>query len=97
MTYLAHHRIYAYPVNQVAQRKRDGRWTSLGAPPGFPDIVVVLPPYGRFMGIECKTGDAKPSKDQVRVTSEIQGMGGVVLVVHAVDELERWHRAQAWS
>jgi hypothetical protein len=54
---------------------------------GVPDIVACL--NGRFVGIECKAGDNKPTALQQRNLDEIASAGGISYVINeaAVSEL----------
>lgn len=47
---------------------------------GVPDIVVCF--KGRFIGIECKAGNNKPTEIQNRNLSAINKSGGIAIVVN---------------
>lgn len=47
---------------------------------GIPDLVCCV--NGRFVGIECKAGDNKPTELQLRELRAIQLAGGEALVVN---------------
>jgi hypothetical protein len=56
--------------------------------PGSPDIIAVVGPNGRFLGVECKTGGATASKRQKLFREALTRRGGVyVLVRHPDDAL----------
>jgi hypothetical protein len=78
--------------NNVGMLYRGGRPIRFGVP-GLPDIFAVLPPYGRLIGIECKTRLGTLSQDQVRVHQELREAGAAVLVVRSLDDLRRELRA----
>jgi Holliday junction resolvase len=59
---------YFYPVTS-------GYGTS-----GVPDIVVCH--RGRFIGIECKAGNNKPTKLQQKNLDTIAACGGVALIIN---------------
>jgi Holliday junction resolvase len=47
---------------------------------GIPDIIVCC--NGRFLAIECKAGDNKPTALQERNMQQIRDNGGVAIVVN---------------
>ena len=47
---------------------------------GVPDIVACV--RGRFIGIECKAGDNKPTALQVKALEDIALAGGVSVVIN---------------
>lgn len=47
---------------------------------GVPDIVVCF--HGRFVGIECKAGNNKPTALQLKNLDDIEKAGGVALVIN---------------
>ena len=56
---------------------------------GVPDIICCL--RGKFIGIECKAGDNKPTALQEKNLREIREAGGFAFVVNEdnIDSLER--------
>jgi hypothetical protein len=79
---------------------------SAGLGVGSPDIVVVLPPLGVFVGLELKIGDREQSEGQVAWQREHEKLGGLYYVVHTVTEavhsmkaanFEMWRRIDAAS
>ena len=62
------HVYYFFPVA--------GAYTSIGVP----DIVACI--RGRFVGIECKAGNNRPTELQLRNLEDIRDNGGVALVVN---------------
>ena len=65
------HLYYFFPVA--------GACTSIGVP----DIVACI--RGRFVGIECKAGNNRPTELQLRNLEDIRDNGGVALVVNEND------------
>ena len=65
------HVYYFFPVA--------GAYTSIGVP----DIVACI--RGRFVGIECKAGNNRPTELQLRNLEDIRDNGGVALVVNEND------------
>lgn len=47
---------------------------------GLPDTVAILPPRGRFLGVEIKTGKDKLRPEQVGALTNIRNMGGITIV-----------------
>jgi len=62
-----------------------GRHINLG-PLGCADISVVVPPLGRFVGMEVKTAKGKLRKDQVTYAAGLTAHGGLYFVVRSVDD-----------
>ena len=65
------HLYYFFPVA--------GAYTSIGVP----DIVACI--RGRFVGIECKAGNNRPTELQLRNLESIRDNGGIALVVNEND------------
>jgi hypothetical protein len=55
---------------------------------GVADLICVVPPYGRFLGIEVKRPSTRDhlSEDQQRFAATIRRFGGVCGVATSVDE-----------
>lgn len=53
---------------------------------GGPDILVVVAPLGRLIALECKTGDATPTKEQRSCHAALRAVGVAVHVVRGIDE-----------
>lgn len=56
--------------------------------PGQSDILAVLPPRGRLLGLEAKTGRARQSKQQRAFEARVRQMGGAYHVFRSVAELD---------
>lgn len=65
------HLYYFFPVA--------GAYTSIGVP----DIVACI--RGRFVGIECKAGNNRPTELQLRNLEAIRDNDGIALVVNEDD------------
>lgn len=48
---------------------------------GSPDIIGILPPDGRFLGIECKVKRNPLSEDQERFRKACESAGGMYVVL----------------
>ena len=57
-----------------------------GLCPGSADLVGLLAPSGRFLGLEVKRPGEKPTPAQVQWLDLVRGMGGFAAVVSSVDE-----------
>jgi len=57
-----------------------------GLPPGWPDITMLIG-RGRVAFVECKTGKAKPSEEQLQFARKCTARGVPVLYVHNIEEL----------
>lgn len=55
---------------------------------GIPDIICCL--KGRFIGIEVKDGDNKPSSLQIAHGRQIKKAGGLFLVAYSVQEVKNF-------
>lgn len=53
---------------------------------GGPDILAVIAPIGRLVGLECKTGGATLTKEQRATHAALRAVGVVVHVTRSVDE-----------
>jgi hypothetical protein len=73
------------PDGQVQLRKNR-------AQRGLSDVLATLPPDGRTFLIECKTGEARRSPDQVQLHDRFLAAGAVAAVIRDVRELEQYVR-----
>lgn len=53
---------------------------------GLPDIIAILPPAGKFLGIEIKTGKDRLRPEQVGFHSSARKMGAEVLTVKTFED-----------
>lgn len=55
-------------------------------PAGLPDIIVILPPNGRFLGLEVKSavGKLRPAQEEFKV--KLGAAGGFYKVVRSLDQ-----------
>lgn len=72
--------IYAWR-NSVGAIKTSHGFYQMGKV-GSSDIMAVLPPDGRFLGIEVKTGKDRIRPEQEGFMGNVRRMGGICLVVH---------------
>lgn len=57
------------------------------APKGWPDLCFLLPPHGRFVGVELKSPGGEQSEDQAVIQAEIEQMGGAYAIVRSGGDL----------
>lgn len=56
-----------------------------GGKSGLPDIIAILPPDGKFCGIEIKTGRDRLRPEQIGFQKNLERMGGIYLVVSSYE------------
>ena len=80
--------IYSYRQNSLGVPiPGTGRFRS--APKtGLPDIVTILPPNGKHLGIEVKTGSDRLRPEQVGTLENIKRMGGAAFVVKDFEDFK---------
>ncbi len=70
---------------QAGKVKVRGGWMTL-APPGTPDVHVLVPPHGRLLALEVKAPDGRVRAAQLVWAATARRDGGVVATVRSVDE-----------
>ena len=55
--------------------------------PGTPDVHGILRPSGRFIGVECKTGNAVMTRLQEIARDEITDAGGLYVEARTIDDV----------
>lgn len=53
---------------------------------GRPDIECVVGPYGRFLGIEVKTGTGRQSEEQGNFQKALEARGAFYVIVRSVND-----------
>lgn len=59
-----------------------------GLSPGSADIVGIIPPYGRFIAVECKVHPNKVTKSQRAWLSTIGDAGGLAVIAYTLDDIQ---------
>lgn len=54
--------------------------------PGSPDVIGLIYPHGRFLGVECKTEKGRQSDQQKRFQMMLTKHGGIYILCRSVDE-----------
>lgn len=62
------------------------RFTAYGLGVGSPDLILILGPRGRLVGLEVKRPGEDATAEQRRVHGVWRRFGAIVSVVHSVDE-----------
>lgn len=57
--------------------------------PGQSDIIGIMPPNGRFLAVEAKTGTGRQSKQQRLFQEAVEKRGGLYIVARSVSDLDR--------
>lgn len=70
---------------QAGKVKVRGGYMNL-CPPGTPDILVVVPPRGHLLGLECKTLTGELRESQIVWATKARARGVTVETVRNVDE-----------
>jgi hypothetical protein len=60
-----------------------------GGKSGLPDIMGVLPPRGKLLCVEIKTGRDRLRPEQIGFHASVRRMGGAVLVVKTWEDYTR--------
>lgn len=55
--------------------------------PGSPDILAIVGPFGRFLGVEVKSGKGCLSRAQKRFRDAAIARGGVYIVARSVQDV----------
>lgn len=55
-------------------------------PDGMPDIVLLAPPNGKFVGLEVKSKNGSVRKDQVAFAKKISDVGGMYFIVRSLTD-----------
>jgi hypothetical protein len=85
--WLAEHAVFEWRNNTgVAVNKATGQHVRFGIPGGS-DLLVVVPPYGRFLGVETKAKRGRQSDKQKRFEQAVRRAGGVYAVCKTLEEL----------
>ena len=60
---------------------------------GVPDIIAILPPHGKFVGIECKTKKGIQSDSQKQFEIDSVSDGAIYLVIRDIMELVNYFKS----
>jgi hypothetical protein len=54
---------------------------------GAPDLIGLLAPHGRFLGIECKSDSGKQTSVQIAFQRMIESFGGLYILARSVEDV----------
>ena len=54
---------------------------------GVPDMIGMIKPYGRFIGIEVKSKDGKQSRMQIKFMEKCRKYGGLYILARSLDDV----------
>lgn len=77
---------HSTPNERKANEREGARLKRMGLRPGAPDLVVILPPHGRYAGLELKSAQGRQSPNQKGFEAEAVDAGALYAVAHGVDE-----------
>jgi hypothetical protein len=83
--------------NNTGEARVHGHHVRYGLGTGSPDVVVVLGPWGHFVGLEVKLPGIGPRPSQKAWGCQLAEYGGTYFVVHSVAEALAAVRATAES
>lgn len=63
--------------------------------PGSSDILGIIPPAGRLLAVEVKTGQGQQTKEQRQFQEMVQSLGGIYIVVREEHEVNLSQYLQA--
>jgi hypothetical protein len=78
---------FAFRVQSGMVKVRGG-WMHL-SPPGTADILVIVPPLGRILGLEVKTAKGTEREAQLAWADGVRALGGAVRTVRSPQEAVR--------
>ena len=78
-----------FTIKSTHRKKRQGSDLSANelTRPGFPDIVIIGP-FGRFYGVEVKSGRDVQSDAQMQCEAEIRASGGVYIICRQLADVK---------
>lgn len=75
---------------QNAGTLKQGKYRVNLGPKGIPDIIVILPPGGRYMGLEVKVVGRYQNPDQKAFQAQLEAAGGLYKVVRSLNEAQEY-------
>jgi hypothetical protein len=72
----------------VALNRHTGQRVRFGIPGGS-DLLCVVPPFGRFLGVETKAKRGRQSENQQRFEKAVTRAGGVYVVAKTIEDVRR--------
>ena len=75
-----------FPAGELRTEKTGALLKRMGTQPGWPDFLLVAPPYGRLHGLELKRRGQKLRPEQEDFLNRLQAAGGYAAWVDSFDE-----------
>ena len=76
-------------IEPAGRGARDGaRQKAKGVNPGWMDLQFILPPFGTYLGLECKSKTGSPSASQKETGGLISQCGGFWFPVKTLGDIE---------
>lgn len=97
MLWLSEQGIFAWNNATGTGLSFDGTRTISFGFPGSPDILAVLHPDGRFMGIETKTRTGKQRETQKKFQAVFEKSGGLYIVARSTDDVKNALFSAGWT
>jgi hypothetical protein len=72
---------------QAGRVRVGGRWVHMSKS-GWPDVIGLIPPVGRFLAVEVKVGRDTLSPVQRTTHAELEKRGALVVTVRDLKDLE---------
>jgi hypothetical protein len=72
----------------VARHTETGQHVRFGIPGGS-DLLVVVPPFGRFLGVETKAAKGRQSEKQKTFERAVRRAGGVYALAKTLEDVRR--------
>lgn len=57
-------------------------------PEGLPDVIVIIPPNGMFLGLEIKSAKGKLRPSQIEFAKKVTNAGGIYRVVRSLEQAQ---------
>lgn len=80
-------------TNLVHWRQNSG-WAFMGTrmvrlgPEGLPDVIVIVPPTGQFLGLEVKSARGKLRPSQIEFAKKVTNAGAVYRIVRSLEQAQ---------
>jgi hypothetical protein len=78
--------VVLWPNNNGVATFGNGAKVKYGLVKGCADLVGILAPHGRWLALECKTGDAITTPEQALFLNLVRSKGGFACVVRSLEE-----------
>lgn len=75
--------------NVGVAKDRTGQAIRFGVP-GSADVLGILAPHGRMIGVECKSAVGRLRPDQIRWRDAFESRGGLYILARRVEDIYPW-------